>query len=58
MRNTILALLLLATNLIYAQTNINRFEWKASPALHSIPASYKEAAAVYVSDDRIIEYAF
>src|SRR5688572_782068 len=58
MRNTILALLLIASNCIYAQTNINRFEWKASPALHTIPASFKEAAAVYVYDDRIVEYAF
>ena len=58
MRNTLFAILLFVSGLIHAQSGINRFEWKAKPELHTIPSNFKEAAAVYVFDDRIIEYAF
>ena len=58
MRNTLLGLLLFAFSFTQAQTNINKFEWEASPALHTIPGSFREAAAVFVSDDRMVEYAF
>ncbi|HEX6333711.1 MAG TPA: DUF3857 domain-containing protein, partial [Flavisolibacter sp.] len=41
-----------------AQTGIYRFEWKPKPAIHSIPKDFQEAAAVFVADERIVEYAF
>jgi hypothetical protein len=58
MRKILTSLLLLSAFLVNAQQGIKKFEWKAAPKLHTIPKQFQEAAAVFVNDDRIIEYAF
>lgn len=39
-----------------AQNTYNKFQWQATPAIHTIDTAFKDAAAVYVADDRIEEY--
>jgi hypothetical protein len=42
----------------FAQTAYNKFQWKEKPVLHSINKQNQDAAAVFIADDRIIEYGF
>src|SRR6476660_7056726 len=40
-----------------AQTGYNKFQWKEKPVMHSIEKQFENAGAVYVTDERINEYA-
>ena len=42
----------------FAQKGYNKFQWKEKPVLHNIDKKYRDAAAVFIADDRIIEYGF
>jgi hypothetical protein len=58
MNKILIAFLLLCCSLAHSQTNIKRFAWKSAPVLHTVPQQFKEAAAVLIEDDRLIEYSF
>src|SRR5690606_983258 len=58
MRNILLALLLIISAGAHAQSGINRFQWMANPTIHTIPKEFREAAAVFVADQRFVEFAF
>ena len=42
----------------FAQDNYNAFRWKPTPALHEVEPAFRDAGAVYITDQRIVEYAF
>ncbi len=42
----------------FAQSSYNKFQWNEKPVLHSIDKRDQDAAAVYITDERIIEYGF
>ena len=57
MRNLLLILFLFSVNLVFGQSTYNKFQWVPSPVLHTVDKKYEDAAAVYIADERINEYA-
>jgi hypothetical protein len=51
----LLACLLSASG--FAQTGYNAFRWKPTATLHTVEPAYRDAGAVYITDQRIVEYA-
>lgn len=58
MRPILLLISCLAFSAAIAQSKYNVFEWKPSPKIHTVDPAFKDVPAVYVADQRIIEYAF
>jgi hypothetical protein len=58
MRSFIFALVVFVAGKAMAQTPYQAFQWKSNPALHTINPAFKDAPAVFIEDQRIIEYAF
>lgn len=58
MRKLLLLPFCFCSLLLFAQTTYNKFQWQEKPVLHSIDQQDEEAAAVFVTDDRIVEYGF
>ena len=58
MRKLFLISLCFGSLLSFGQTPYNKFQWQEKPVLHSIDKQFEDAAAVFVADDRIVEYAF
>jgi hypothetical protein len=56
MKKLLLIIALFIGGHIHAQNTYNKFQWQANPVIHKIDTAFKDAAAVYVADDRIAEY--
>ncbi|GAB4091652.1 DUF3857 domain-containing protein [Flaviaesturariibacter terrae] len=54
----LLSCLLLAASFSQAQTpTYKKYEWTARPALHTVSGTNADEAAVFLNDDRLIEYS-
>jgi hypothetical protein len=58
MKTILLLSLQLVCAYTFAQTSYYKYQWKERPVLHTIDEKNREAAAVFVTDDRITEYGF
>ena len=41
---------------VFSQSNYDKFEWDKNPAIHKIENKFQDAPAVYISDERYVEF--
>jgi hypothetical protein len=55
---TILTLAFFITNLnAFAQTIPHKFQWSSTPSIHQVQSNFRDEAAVYIQERKIIEFA-